>query len=540
MSHTMTLQRSLHILGPMLGHRLGVKVRIGGSQACTNGAEIRLPALPPCSEEAAILGFGHLFHESNHVRETDFSAMDAQGTLHTLINSLEDIRVDRLGFQCYPGGHRDREALVRLLLDSGRLQPVDAQSPPARVLESYLFWRLEHEVLGLEAAATLAVASEAAFHALFPQGVATRLDGLMFGIDRCDSTADVVALARRIKATLEDEASPPEQETTPSSARDAGDAQDAHANGEAPPAAAGPDDAARRREALQRALSADGEVHMDDLGQVTAQALEEQAGESGYDGIGLPTATAARASRAHAGAPERFMNDAKQATNALRHRIAGLLQARSRVRRGHATQGHRIDGHRLASTAVGEVRLFRTEVVSERLDTRIAVLIDRSGSMQGDPIAMAAEAGFAMGLSMQGLAGVDIAMAAFPGYGHSDVLELTSFGQRIDRCSGVFAALGTEGDTPLREALLWGGARLLAQRCSRRILLTLTDGAYPEPLGRPVVDALQRGGIECAAIGIACQVDHLFEVSRRIDNIHGLSTAVFDVMLQMLRAPARH
>ena len=68
-----SIERSLHILGPVLGKKRGVEVRIGGGQACTDGKTIWLPALPPDDAEAAALGFGLLFHETNHVRYTDFA-----------------------------------------------------------------------------------------------------------------------------------------------------------------------------------------------------------------------------------------------------------------------------------------------------------------------------------------------------------------------------------------------------------------------------------------------------------------------------------
>ena len=55
-----SLARSLHILGPILGRKMGVQVRIGGSRACTDGNLIHLPSLPIEDDEAAILGFGHL------------------------------------------------------------------------------------------------------------------------------------------------------------------------------------------------------------------------------------------------------------------------------------------------------------------------------------------------------------------------------------------------------------------------------------------------------------------------------------------------
>ena len=96
-----SIERSLHILGPVLGRKRGVDVRIGGGQACTDGNTIWLPALPIDDAEAAVLGFGLLFHETNHVRYTDFTVAKGEGLVGALTNALEDIRIDGLGHHEY-------------------------------------------------------------------------------------------------------------------------------------------------------------------------------------------------------------------------------------------------------------------------------------------------------------------------------------------------------------------------------------------------------------------------------------------------------
>src|SRR5882724_331611 len=227
-----SLSRSLHILGPILGRKMGVKVTIGGSRACTDGNVIHLPSLPIEDNEAAILGFGHLFHEANHVRETDFSVDRGRGFVEGLVGALEDIRIDGLGFQRYPGGVRDREQLIELLVRQGSAKSAKAGDPPAAILETYLFWRLEQELLGVAAASAIAQESEALFRETFPEGVATKLDALMFTVAECRSTADVVDLSERIARMLKDEAglppppSNPEagEEQSPSSGEPQGDA----------------------------------------------------------------------------------------------------------------------------------------------------------------------------------------------------------------------------------------------------------------------------------------------------------------------------
>ena len=65
----------LPLLASVLGNTYGVHVRIGGSDACTDGNMIQLPSLPvDCGEELLLLVRGFIDHESAHIRYTDFKA----------------------------------------------------------------------------------------------------------------------------------------------------------------------------------------------------------------------------------------------------------------------------------------------------------------------------------------------------------------------------------------------------------------------------------------------------------------------------------
>ena len=200
------IERSLHILGAVLGKKRGVEVRIGGGQACTDGNTIWLPALPIDDAEAAALGFGLLFHETNHVRYTDFAVTKGEGLAGALTNALEDIRIDGLGHQEYLGGRKEEEQLVEALIRRGEAKSCAKDDHPARILESYVMWRLEYDVLGIEAAQSMAEDAEIIFRQTFAPGVQTKLDALMFGVRNCRSTLEVQALARNIAQMLDDEA----------------------------------------------------------------------------------------------------------------------------------------------------------------------------------------------------------------------------------------------------------------------------------------------------------------------------------------------
>jgi len=236
------------------------------------------------------------------------------------------------------------------------------------------------------------------------------------------------------------------------------------------------------------------------------------------------------------------------ATNALRQRITGLLQAQTLCRRFPALTGKRVDTRRLARIETGEIRLFAHEVAGLATDTAVQILVDRSGSMGAHgrgkaasasrPIEVARSACYAAAVALTQVPGVTVAVAAFPGNAEQEVAVLVKFGQRIDREASRFASLEAHGGTPMAEAMLWGAKQLLGGEGKvRRILLVTTDGEYDESLGRAMMARLDAAGIEAMGIGIHCDVSHLFARSRRIASIAQLPQAMFELLLEAMRSP---
>ena len=155
------------------------------------------------------------------MRHTDFSvyqqgAATADPLQRNLQNILEDVRIEQALAKPYPGTRETLQAVcARLLADGGFSAPsVDAH--PARVLSSYLLLALRHQVLGYAALSAEAAKAEAVLRAVFPARTVRRLQGLMAEAHRLASTAEAVALARRMRALLEDEAQSPAAEPNPS------------------------------------------------------------------------------------------------------------------------------------------------------------------------------------------------------------------------------------------------------------------------------------------------------------------------------------
>jgi len=520
-----SLERSLHILGPVLGRKRGVEVRIGGKRACTDGNTVWLPALPLDDAEAAVLGFGLLFHETNHLRYTDFAVAKGAGLVGALTNVLEDVRIDALGQQEYRGALREEEDLVAALVRRGEVKACVAGDHPARVLESYVMWRLEHELLGIDAARGMAAQAAFALEQTFAPDLPPKLDALMFTVRDCRSTLEVQALARRIAQMLEDE------ERAQASPRLVGEGGPESSSGASP---------------ARQALDARAEDHAPGIGELAQAAVDAKGREAPALNLALARGARSRvAPRATEGA--NFALDVMAQSNALRQRLSGLLQAATLCRRYPAATGMRIDPRRLGLVEAGATKMFSRAMTGLETDTAIQILIDRSGSMGSvrgrqraltpRPIEVARAACYATALALGQLPGVAVAAAAFPGYGANEVAVMARFDERIERQAARFAGLDAGGGTPLAEALLWSAGELLGQRHARRILLVATDGAYDAELGQAMTARLGAAGIEALGIGIHCDVSHLFARSRPIVTVADLPQAMFDLLLEAIRRP---
>jgi cobaltochelatase CobT len=80
----------------------------------------------------------------------------------------------------------------------------------------------------------------------------------------------------------------------------------------------------------------------------------------------------------------------------------------------------------------------------------------------------------------------------------------------------------------------------LSQNKPRRLLLVLTDGGYDGPRGKSMVERLTRNGIECAGVGIGCDVAHLFDLYRVIADVRDLPKAMFEVLFEALKRQHLH
>tara|TARA_R110001592_G_scaffold221139_2_gene475794 strand:+ start:5611 stop:7431 length:1821 start_codon:yes stop_codon:yes gene_type:complete len=200
------LERALPIVAAAYGQQFGVKVILSGNDASTDGKSITLPMLSDMSGMSEVL-FGYLAHEAAHVRDSNFAVIGlcTSAIEKSFLNIIEDIRIERMMQELFPGTVETLTAMQTYIVDSGMSPPARAEDNEATQLHQYLLHRLYYEYLDRETERDLFVASEIVVKETFPEGFFVRLDVLLNKyMPKLNESRDCLMLARRILEALKD------------------------------------------------------------------------------------------------------------------------------------------------------------------------------------------------------------------------------------------------------------------------------------------------------------------------------------------------
>ncbi len=182
--------------------------------------------------------------------------------------------------------------------------------------------------------------------------------------------------------------------------------------------------------------------------------------------------------------------------------------------------------HRFLTTQ--DSRVFQTTVKGRTRKVAVELMVDCSGSMEGDKIVQARRAAVAMVEALRGLPGVEVEVVGFQARRHI-FGQTEAFGRQVSTLTHLLAkpfkhpsaagimALDADDHNTDGETLRLVARRLLSMRTDRRIILVISDG---KPVGvdgvlnglpaaeadlRAAVEAVKRAGIEIFAIGVQSQ-----------------------------------
>lgn len=208
-----TLHNAFPIVAAAIGNRFGIKVKVGGDQAYTNGKLIQLPAYNGNDPDYQDYAWGLLAHESAHIRYSDFSIVYGNSVLRRrLCGAIEDVRIEHELAKDFPGTRLTLRTVIEKMIVNGGFVAAGAEDHLANVLYGYVLKSLRARVLGQTALNPLVDISEQVLKTHYPVGAVIRLKGLLSEVpDGLKSETDCLNLTDRILTMIEQECEKQEQ-----------------------------------------------------------------------------------------------------------------------------------------------------------------------------------------------------------------------------------------------------------------------------------------------------------------------------------------
>jgi Mg-chelatase subunit ChlD len=211
MSKRKTIYNALPIVAAAYGEKFGVKISIGGDTACTDGKTINLPNIPEDYPHMDAV-WGYLAHEAAHVRFTDFSTVMRPGLHGSLVNIIEDCRIEREMIKVYPGTAQTLNEVSRYMAQAGHYEHVGDDDHPASIIQGFSLYWLQSQVFSQDVLYPYLDTAKTALENVFPQGVVVRLNALLRKAVGIQSTQEASKLADEIIEMLKEEKDKEEQD----------------------------------------------------------------------------------------------------------------------------------------------------------------------------------------------------------------------------------------------------------------------------------------------------------------------------------------
>ncbi len=511
--------RSLALLARMIGQKSGVEVVFDprAQTASTDSKKVTLPVVRNIgSEDEAMLIVGLVDHESAHCRHTNFEMIPANQVEMIIWNTIEDVWIEREQAKAYPGCFRNIVGSMEVMTKlgwyggprAGTTQGVTA------AFRGFLLHKLLARHYGLQDLGEFAEAWQAVLVSLLGADVVDRLWSKALEVDEVVSSAEALALARKLLDILREtaeqdaksqtaeseEASQDDQDDRDGQA-DQGDKKNEAGQGasgssgaqgdDAQPGQAGPDGNGKSpAENAQAILDGEGGSSSPgscDRGEMIVQALMAAGAMGTTDGDcshSMMFAAGASGSTSLKMVPRKvgldsYHEQAKQMARPVAVKLGGkldaLLESKVVELEAYRRSGRWVSPRKLPGLKLGKPAVFRSRDEVEGINIAVQVLLDASGSMFSShgsvtPMVMAAAPTMAL-LGVLELYDVPSGVATF-GTGYCVIKD---FHESWLSCK-EFSMTQEMGGTSTDLALIRVFDQLLRREEERKLLLLVTDG----------------------------------------------------------------
>lgn len=489
---------SLPLLASVLGRKYGIRVRIGGDKAFTDGNTIQLPSLPVnCDDTLLGLVRGMIDHEAAHVRDTDFQALKAANLSPLekhIWNTVEDWRVENKLAAIFPGCRANFQWLIKhfFLPKPPEKNLSGKQTDTTLELLDWLLITVRSWDVPELAPERNRLRANAEIY--FP-GLTHEIEPILRSVRaRCSSTQDAISAALAITTILKRYVHFLQQQQTPRSSGQGNSAKDAetdnHKSGQV-------------LQSLQKLLTSSDADLPSDLGNQVKELISGACNRKGTKvhvavPVGKPTGML----------PQHIQDATRQATTALRTRLTAMMQSMRSVRNCSGFAG-KLNTHKLHKLAAHDGRIFLRRSERRGTNTAVHILLDASGSMNGTAMDLAGQACFAVASSLNDLKGINLGVTAFPGA--EDKSQSGNPGQwrtvspilKHNQKMHTRFSLRAGGGTPMDAALWWTLQQLHLLPEPRKMILLITDGdPDDQDAAKEAIKTATALGVELYGIGI--------------------------------------
>jgi len=453
-------QHELSETSSVFGRKHDVQVVFSGDDACTDGSTVVLPSLAldqDVSDEHAAVMRGYVDHEAGHIRHTDFKAGQklhdecrASGNklLPQIVNALEDIRLERLVMDEYPGAEKNiratASAVNREFLDT---VPADDErsKDPAFIGPVALTWQ-----------GRLPYGDETNTQCLdrLDPSLRSKLPGWIDLIDKCRNTGDVIELARQVERDLRGSRPKKEEEASAATPNPDGECKPGGEGGDSPadadatsapggtedgdsPASGSEGDAQSKQATSEIETTSSGgggrgagevkvyttddfDVYDPDVAKAVKHTLREADLTTTSSERYRPYSTAhdkVHTRKDKKGKYPRYTYGQRMdepvsyklsvqrsagTVSVIRRKLERAIVAKEMRDWEYGLENGRLDSRRLVSAYSGKPNVFKARSERNELDTAVCMLIDMSGSMTcGDRIRTAMDAAIALSQALE-------------------------------------------------------------------------------------------------------------------------------------------
>ena len=530
---------SMPIMVKTYAKKFGVKIRIQGSTAYTNGNVITIPRLDVTDPIKARLAYGYLAHEASHVHNTDFSILrknDIKNNLclFSIFNILEDCRIERIISREFIGVYENLELLSNYYDQDWKEFINKAQSIPTLSLilafiQVYGQCHFQHFEKSKSKARTLYFIVKKRFAKINEIAFLVRSSVI------AKSSNDIYKISKKIFKLLASYNYDKSREDKSENYSNIFDESKKQLNRDFKNLNVSEEFTHEFTKMRIFCSDDDSKLTPNRNSAEIIQKNSNSKSSSSREDFGVLDDVRAQKGR------DNFIDGVKN-TYALRSSIYKKMSSYIEALKELNESGKKLNVQKAQLLPLGETDIFYRSHADVGYSTSIQILVDVSSSMltcDGGENSRCEEAclsALSMALALEGVDGVSTAVHYFPGR-QSEYETALNFHERASKKAPYFDQ-SPRGSTPLAQCLYCAFEKILEANCNRNVIFVITDG-MPDSKNN-VINCLNYAkeiGVEIYGISIRSEmILTLFEHATVIENASELNNAfnqlitkVFDI-----------